>query len=205
MFCNCFPCQLTRTLRSRRDRTLSEDGSSEAQRGIFKVLHLIGGRAKCGSCHVQPLQNQKSTSNEYTGLEHLLCISDQLSICAQTIPLDSLRCSCISIAWMRKPRSDCQWSGSHCQEGGQISSANLHWPLGNSRLNLGSLFNYSSSPLLSPIYDFRLLVLFPGVNAFCLYLHLWPGMNESTICEENPPNSKLESFYAHEALFKLIP
>ena len=111
MFCNCFPCLLTRTLRSRWGCTLSEDGSSKAQRGFFKVLHLIGGRAKCGSCHVQPLQSQKSTSIEYTGLEHLLCISDQLNLCAQTIPFDSSRCSCVSIAWMRKPRSDCQWLG----------------------------------------------------------------------------------------------
>lgn len=42
----------------------------------------------------------------------------------------------------------------------------LHWPLGNSELNLGSLFNYSFSPLSSPIYDFRLLILFPGLMPF---------------------------------------
>ena len=97
-------------------------------------------------------------------------------------------------------------SGSHCQEGGQISSANLCWPLGNSRLNLGSLFNYSSSPLLSPIYDFRLLVLFPGLMPFvyiCIFGQEW--MNQWFGRKKKPPNSKLESFYGHEALFKHIP
>lgn len=152
----------------------------------------------------EPAVSFHSTSIEYARLEHLLCTSNQLSVCAQTIPFDSSRWGCFPIAWMRKPRLDCQWlgQGHTARKEDKIGSANLHWPLGNSKLNLGSLLNYSFSSSLFSYLWLPPSHFVPWVNAFCLYLHLWPGMNESMVLEEKTPNSKLESFCGDEALLQ---